>query len=181
MFSQENIDFSKFCVGKRGKSKIFIDYGVKDFYNYYKKTVTFDTFTSKYSQPNTGLIVDEKFYYSIIKEFFKLIAETLLTSPDGIVISPLGTLQVTKRRMDFEKLSQKPGGLKIDYKASKKAGSIVYHLNEHRSFCSYRIGWKRPTNSKLFRAYVFRPTRQNKRKLAQKLINQPTLDFFETS
>lgn len=176
-----SIDFSKFCVGKRGKAKATTDYGIKDFYKYYKKTVTFQTFTSKYSQPSTGLIVDEKKYYEIIKEFFQLTAEKTLKDPDGAYISPLGILQVTKKRMDFEKLSNKPGGLKIDYKTSKEKGMIVYHLNEHRSYCSYRFNWNRPASFKVARAYAFKATRQNKRKLAKTLITDHTTDFFETS
>jgi hypothetical protein len=176
-----SIDFSKFCVGKRGKSKVKTDYGIKDFYKYYKETVTFKTFTSKYSQASTGLIVDEQTYYKIIKEYFKLLAEELLKNPDGIPITPMGILNVTKRRMDFEKLSNTPGGLKIDYKTSKEKGMIVYHLNEHRSYCSYRFGWKRPLGFKFARAYMFKPTRQNKRELAKRLTTDLTLDFFETS
>ena len=124
-----SIDFEKFCKGKRGKSKVITDYGLKDFYKYYQNTVTFKTFTSKYGQPSTGLIVDKDIYYKIIKEYFKLLSERLLKDPDGVRIIPLGILQITKRRMDFEKLSNKPGGLKIDYKTSKEKGMIVYQLN----------------------------------------------------
>lgn len=175
------IDFSKFCVGKRGKVKVATDYGLKDFYNHYKKTVTFKTFTSKYSQSSTGLIVDQKTYYKIIKEYFKLVAEKLLNDPSGVNIPPIGILQIKKKRMDFEKLSNTPGGLKIDWKTSKEKGMIVYYLNEHRSYCSYRFSWNRPGSFKLLRAYTFKATRTNKRTLAKKLINELTLDFFETS
>lgn len=181
MFEQSHIDFSKFCVGKKGKSKYNTDFGIEDFYKYYSKTVTFETFTSAYSNPSTGLIVNKSLYKKILKEYFDLLADKLLSDPDGILMSPLGFLQVTKKRMDFEKLSTKPGGLKIDYKASKEAGRIVYHLNEHRSYCAYRIGWQRPMNSKIFRLYNFKPTRQLKRRLAKILITDPTKDFFETS
>lgn len=176
-----SIDFSKFCVGKRGKSKVATDYGLKDFYNYYQKTVNFKTFTSKYSQPSTGLIVDKETYYKIVKEYFKLISEKLLKDPDGVSIFPMGVLQVTKKRMDFEKLANTPGGLKIDYKTSKEKGMIVYHLNEHRSYCSYRFNWRKPGAVKVTKAYAFRATRQNKRLLAHKLTSDLTLDFFETS
>lgn len=175
------IDFEKFCVGKRGKSKVITDYGLKDFYKYYQKTVTFQSFSSKYSQPSTGLIVSKETYYKIIKEYFSLIANKIMTQPDGVRISPMGILQVTKKRMDFEKLSNKPGGLKIDYKTSKEKGMIVYYLNEHRSYCAYRFYWHKPAGNKITRAYVFKPTRQNKRALAKSLINNLTLDFFETS
>lgn len=176
-----SIDFNTFCVGKRGKSRIPTDYGLKDFYKYYKKAVNFKTFSSKYSEPSKGIIVDEKTYIKIIKEYFQLLAQKMLSDPDGVTILPLGNLKVVKKRMDFEKLSNKPGGLKIDYKTSKEKGMIVYHLNEHRSYCSYRISWGRPNNTRASRAYNFLPTRQNKRKLASKLISEPTLDFFETS
>lgn len=176
-----SIDFSKFCVGKRGKAKVATDYGLKDYYKYYKKTVNFKTFTSKYSHPSTGLVVDEKTYYKILKEFFQLVSEKIQKDPDGARIAPLGIIQITKKRMDFEKLANKPGGLKIDYKTSKEKGMIVYHLNEHRSYCSYRFSWSRPPSFKIARAYAFKATRQNKRKLAKSLINDLTVDFFETS
>lgn len=175
-----SIDFNKFCVGKRGKSKIKADYGLKDFYKFYKAKVNFEKFSSKYSSPSTGVIVDQATYYKIIKEYFSLLAEKLLSDPDGVSIFPMGNLITVKKKMDFEKLSAKPGGLKIDYKTSKEKGMIVYHLNEHRSYCSYRIHWGRPGNTKASRAYNFRMTRQNKRELAKRLFNDMTLDFFET-
>lgn len=176
-----SIDFSKFCIGKRGKSKVITDYGLQDFYKYYQKTVTFDTFSSKYSQPSTGLIVEKEIYFQIIKEYFKLLAQKLMKDPSGVRIAPLGILQIAKKRMDFEKLSNKPGGLKIDYKTSKEKGQIVYYLNEHRSYCAYRFQWQRPMSFKIARAYTFKATRQNKRTLAKLLITDLTLDFFETS
>jgi len=176
-----SIDFEKFCVGKRGKSKVITDYGLQDFYKYYQKTVSFDSFTSKYSQPSTGLVVSKEVYYQIIKEYFKLLSEQLLKDPLGARVAPIGIFRVAKKKMDFNKLSNKPGGLKIDYKTSKAQGKIVYYLNEHRSYCSYRFEWLRPMAFKIARAYTFKATRQNKRALAKLLINDFTLDFFETS
>ena len=176
-----SIDFSKFCVGKRSKSKVLTDYGLKDYYKYYKKTVNFKAFASKYSQPTNNLVVDSSTYYKIIKEYFQLVSEKVLKDPGGVHLTPLGTLKITKKRMDFEKLMNKPGGLKIDYKTSKEKNMIVYHLNEHRSYCAYRFQWVRPVSFKAARAYNFKATRQNKRSLAKILITDLTVDFFETS
>jgi hypothetical protein len=173
------IDYERFCVGKRGKAKIKTDYGIYDFYKYYSKTVTFQSFTSKYSNPSTGLIVDEALYRKIIKDYFLLIAKKLLTSPYGASIFPVGTLRVVKYKMNFKKLSDTPGGLKIDFKLSKEKKQIVYHTNDHRSNCSYRVEWSRNRGHVLLRCFYFRTTRQNKRTLAQLLLKDLTIDFFE--
>ena len=173
------MDFNKFCVGRRGKNKVVTDYGISDFYKYYKKSTQFEKFSSKYSEDSSNLIADKETYYKIIKEYFKLLAEKLLTDPDGVTIKPLGNLYVGKKRMDFEQLASKPGGLKIDWKTSKEKGIIVYYLNEHRSYCAYRFSWTRPQSFGIARLYTFKATRQNKRTLAKRLINDLTLDFFE--
>ncbi len=174
-----HIDFNKFCVSKRGPGKHLIDFGVSDYYKYYKKTVSFRSSASKYGSKDPDIIIEEKLYKKIIRDFFSLVARDLMFKAQIVKIPLLGEFSIRKKKMDFKLLSEKKSGLKIDYKKSKEAKTIVYHLNEHRNNCSYKFLWNKMRSNLHHNFYYFAPTRQNKRLLAQTLLTDKKIDFFE--
>lgn len=174
------IDFNTFCVGKRGKNKWRVDYGMKDYYKYYAKTVTFSSVSkSKYFKGTNPPIVDERLYRQIVKDYFSIIARDVIFKSKVVRIPLFGHLSVRKRKMNFSFLSEKQGGLKIDFKKSKEAGKIVHHLNEHRNNYSYGFKWERILSSHFQKFYYLSITRTNKRLLAQTLLNNKNIDYFE--
>ena len=68
--------------------------------------------------------------------------------------------------------------LRIDWEATKKANTKVYHLNEHRAGHRYRFYWEKVPVSNIS-VYSFIACRKNKRRLAEILKTQPTIDYFE--
>lgn len=176
------IDFSTFCVGKRGKNKWKVNYGIKDYYKYYTKTVSFKSISSsKYFKGTNPPIVDEKLYRQIVKDYFSMIARDTIFKSKVVKLPLFGHLAVKKRKMNFSFLSEKQGGLKIDFKKSKEAGKIVHHLNEHRNNYSYGFKWYRAANSLFQPFYYLSITRTNKRLLAQTLLTNKSIDYYELS
>lgn len=173
------IDFDKFCVGKRGLGKSNADFGINDYYKYYKNTISSSSFASKYRSTLADNIVDEKTYKKILRDYFSLITQKVIMESQVVKIPLLGEFSIRKKKMDFTELSSRTSGLKIDYKRSKEARTIVHFTNEHRDNHSYRFFWQKPKTSTRLLMYTFRPNRQNKRLLAQILKNNMSIDYYE--
>ncbi len=172
-------NFDRFCVTKRGKAKFKIHYGINDYFKFYKKIVTFESFTSKYALAETGLVVDIEMYKKVLKDFCELLSNKIITDPMPISIPFLGTLSVRKRKMHFRKLAE-GRHLRIDYKTSKELNKLVYFTNDHRDNYFYKIHWQRPKkHSREFIFYQLRFLRKTKRTLAKKLLTDTKIDFFE--
>lgn len=170
------MQIDKFCTGKRGKALYKLDAGLADYYNYYKQKNTFTSEASKFSPSKKSLVVDSKLYKQIVKDYFLLLSQELITNPEGISISPLGLLRIRKRKMSFQELTN-IRKLKIDWRASKDSGSLVYHTNEHSNHHFYWTSWSKNPRYIFLPMYVFVANRLNiKRKT--KPVLQSKIDFY---
>lgn len=174
------IDFEKFCRKPKGsKSRYTIDFSLDNYYDYYCATVTYDNFTTKFSKSSTGLIVtDKKQYKNIIKDMIILIVKKLLSNPDSLSLPGLGLFKIEKIKMGFKALAAKKK-LKIDYKKSKEAKQIVYHLNEHSNGYYYAIKWYRNTKQNKFLFYYnLRVQQKVKKNLGKQIKTSQYTDFY---
>lgn len=142
-------------------------YTIPSFYNYYLSNIEKDT---AYDIPYTT-------YRKIVTEYFKYLRDELLEKGRRVRIPcRLGYIQIVKHLPKYwDKRS-----LRLDYKATKEQGKIVYLLNEHSNFYKYRCYWDKSdmlTNNKT--QYQLVLTRTNKRHLAQ-LIKNKIMDYEET-
>lgn len=192
---KKQIDYSTFCVAKRGKVKYLTGFGLHDYYKYYQKTVPFKSkFSSKFKEHDlSNLIVSEKLYKQILRDFFHLVAEKMIMESKVIRLPHLGRIRVQKKKMNFAVLTensvhppdpQTPSSrLKIDYKASKEAKALVYFTNDHRNNYSYKFSWARPANKGIeglkYLLFTFRMSRTNKRLLAHILKTNKKIDYYE--
>lgn len=99
----------------------------------------------------------------------KTILETLQDAADGFKMpSGLGYIRIGKYRPK----SYTSKSLSVDYKASKKYGKRIYHLNEHSNGYKYRLFWsKQPYTFSDRYKYQLVFLRANKRRLAQLIFN----------
>jgi len=173
---------------KRGKNKIKPDYGIKDFFNYYKDNA---------KEP----ILDYNKFVSIWKDCSHAISKLIIyRNLDFSIPARLGNLQIRKLK---SKVFLNPDGslnknkLAINYKASwekwikeypnltneeiakLKDKKPVYHLNEHTD--GYRVKWvwdKFTATIKNQSIYSLKMTRQNKQELSKAIKNYKT-DYYE--
>ena len=97
-------------------------------------------------------------YRSIVTEYFQYLRDELIEKGK----------RVRDRR-----------SLRLDYKATKEQGKLVYLLNEHSNFYKYRCHWDKQdilTSNKTW--YQLQLTRTNKRHLAS-LIKNKIMDYEE--
>lgn len=156
------------------KERIICDYGMMDYYFYYRKSVRFSKFDTKYSR-ESNLIVDRKTYVRIINALHKKIVQRAL---DGEIVHlphNFGVLSIRKKKMNFSAKHL----LKIDYAHYKKTGEKIFHLNENRNYYKYFWHWKKfaahiPTRT----FYRLRTTRFCTRTLSSILQNTDK-DYYE--
>ena len=150
----------------RGKGVVGSTLGLRD---------SFKDFNKKQAAGNP-FSVDYKTYRSVCEEFNKKVVEDILYEAGEFKLPyRLGEIRIQKKKMLFE-----TSKMKIDWKATKEAGLIVYHMNDHRDNYRYRWYWKKKNvivqNKTL---YSFIPSRANKRELAKLLKTEKSIDYFE--
>ena len=127
---------------------------------------------SEYVEDNPLYQVEYRVFRDIINDYFKYLRDELIENGKEV---RMGTIQIVKHKpKEYTGKS-----LRIDYAESKKAGKIIYHLNEHSNFYKYRVYWNKqnmitPNKTK----YQLVMTRDNKRHLAQ-IIKNHIRDYRE--
>ena len=131
---------------------------------------------SKYVEDNPLYQVEYRVFRDIINDYFKYLRDELIENGKEVKLPcRMGTIQIVKHKpKEYTGKS-----LRIDYAESKKAGKIIYHLNEHSNFYKYRVYWNKqnmitPNKTK----YQLVMTRDNKRHLAQ-IIKNHIRDYRE--
>lgn len=119
----------------------------------------------EYVEDNPLYQVEYRVFRDIINDYFKYLRDELIENGKEVKLPcRMGTIQIVKHKpKEYTGKS-----LRIDYAESKKAGKVIYHLNEHSNFYKYRIYWNKqnmitPNKTK----YQLVMTRDNKRHLAQ--------------
>lgn len=134
-------------------------YTMTDFYDSYKQ----------YIEQGTQYDVDINTYKAVLVDYFKYLRDQIIQECKEVKLPcRLGTLQVIKHQpKEFTGKS-----LRWDWKATRETGKPVYLLNEHSDYYKYRFHWSKKgcllTNKG---KYQFIACRQNKRDLAQIIIN----------
>lgn len=131
---------------------------------------------SEYVEDNPLYQVEYRVFRDIINDYFKYLRDELIENGKEVKLPcRMGTIQIVKHKpKEYTGKS-----LRIDYAESKKAGKIIYHLNEHSNFYKYRVYWNKqnmitPNKTK----YQLVMTRDNKRHLAQ-IIKNHIRDYRE--
>lgn len=141
-------------------------YTIASFYNDYLDNIEKDTvYDINYTK-----------YRAIVTDYFKHLRQRLIEEGKRIKLPyRMGTVQIVKSRpKHLDKRS-----LRIDYKATKETGKLIFLLNEHSDFFKYRAFYSKlemmvPNKSK----YQLTLTRANKRRLAA-LIKSREMDYEE--
>ena len=141
-------------------------YTIASFYNDYLDNIEKDTvYDINYTK-----------YRAIVTDYFKYLQQRLIEEGKRIKLPyRMGTVQIIKSRpKHLDKRS-----LRIDYKATKETGKLIFLLNEHSDFFKYRAFYSKlemmvPNKSK----YQLTLTRANKRRLAA-LIKSREMDYEE--
>ena len=141
-------------------------YTIASFYNDYLDNIEKDTvYDINYTK-----------YRAIVTDYFKYLRQRLIEEGKRIKLPyRMGTVQIIKSRpKHLDKRS-----LRIDYKATKETGKLIFLLNEHSDFFKYRAFYSKlemmvPNKSK----YQLTLTRANKRRLAA-LIKSREMDYEE--
>ena len=126
--------------------------------------------------PGSLFYIDYKTYRLVCEEFNKMTIDDILTNTGEFKVPyRLGEIRIQKRKMKFD-----TSKMKVDWQATKKAGTRVYHLNDHRDNYRYRWYWRKKNvivqNKTL---YSFIASRANKRELARLLKTDKSIDYFE--
>lgn len=141
-------------------------YTIPSFYNYYLDSIEEDTI---YDIPYSV-------YRSIVTEYFQYLRDELIEKGKRVRIpNRLGYVQIVKHLPKYWDRRS----LRLDYKATKEQGKLVYLLNEHSNFYKYRCHWDKQdilTSNKTW--YQLQLTRTNKRHLAS-LIKNKIMDYEE--
>ena len=171
----------------RGKNRIKPDYGIKDFYRYYKN--------------NADNPLPYKTFVSIWKEAAKAIMRLVIyRNHDFSVPARLGSFGIRKLKVKIqvsEDGTVNKNNLAVDYKASwkkwmeqypgKTAKEIakipgkkpVYHLNKHTDGYRFKFIWDKFTcNVKNQSLYSLKITRTNKQELV-KAVKKFKTDYYE--
>ena len=140
------------------------------------KAYTGHNFYDSYLEYNPLYQVEYRVFRDIINDYFKYLRDELIENGKEVKLPcRMGTIQIVKHKpKEYTGKS-----LRIDYAESKKAGKVIYHLNEHSNFYKYRIYWNKqnmitPNKTK----YQLVMTRDNKRHLAQ-IIKNHIRDYRE--
>lgn len=141
-------------------------YTIASFYNDYLDSIERDTVYD----------IDYTKYRNIVTDYFQHLRQKLIEEGKRIKLPyRMGSVQIVKSRpKHLDKRS-----LRIDYKATKETGKLVFLLNEHSDFFKYRAFYSKldmvvPNKSK----YQLVLTRANKRRLAE-IIKSREMDYEE--
>ena len=94
----------------------------------------------EYVEDNPLYQVEYRVFRDIINDYFKYLRDELIENGKEVKLPcRMGTIQIVKHKpKEYTGKS-----LRIDYAESKKAGKVIYHLNEHSNFYKYRIYWNK--------------------------------------
>lgn len=153
-----------FKTGKKGKNKLKVDVGIKQFYNEYKR----------YAELKNLQTISYDTYSKILFDFNKSVAAKIASECITYKIPyKLGLLGVIKFHQSFSQDNKHR--FAVDWKKSKELGFIVYHENSER----YMWRWdKSYTRFKGKKYYAFKATKQNKLLITQAIRKNPKLDFY---
>lgn len=143
-----------------------VSYTIPSFYLDYKQGIEAD---SVYD-------VDYPKYRAIVTDYFKYLRDRLIEESRRVRLPyRMGIVQIIKHRpKHWDSRS-----LRIDYKASKDLGKVVYLDNMHSDFYKMRLYWsKLDMIARNQSKYQIVLTRANKRRLAQ-CIKQKLHDYEE--
>ena len=153
-------------IKPRGKGIIGKTFCLKDSFKEFDKGQAYQSM----------FVVDYKTYRAVCEEFNKkTVDKILLESGEFLLPYRLGEIRIQKKKMQFDTAK-----MKIDWKATREAGTRVYHMNDHRDNYRYRWYWKKKNvivQNKTM--YSFIASRANKRELARLLKTSKSIDYFE--
>ncbi len=167
---------------KKGQRKYLIDYGIKDYYKFYKIHADSYVTKSKYDTEEYQFknpIVEYKEFTSILREFFSIMSNEIMQNNEEFKIPyKFGSISIKKFKPKVY-TKRSTIGLPIDWAASKKLGKKVYFTNDNRDGFVYRWKWTKQYKSmRSVNWYKFISCRANKRALAV-VLKDKTKDFLE--
>jgi hypothetical protein len=149
-----------------------------------------DTYNNYKNKSKNPLPYSE--YCIILSEFNKLLIHYILNESCEVKLPHhLGYIRVRKYKVNVGKyLSNQGSRLPVDWVATKElwetnikakeAKKLVLHMNEHRLGYTYKIFWgKDRANVRNKTGYYLKPARAFKRELANILINNPEIEYYE--
>jgi len=173
---------------KRGKNRIKPDYGIRDFFKYYKDNakepiIDYKKFVAIWkdcAEVIVRLIVYRNLDFSIPARMGNLQIRKIKSK---VFLNPDGSLNKNKMAVDYkaswEKWRKEYPDLTIEEIAKLKNKKPVYHLNEHTD--GYRVKWvwdKFTCTVKNQSIYSLKMTRQNKQEVSKAIKNYKT-DYYE--
>lgn len=165
----------------RGNNRYIMDYGIADIYKYYK---------SKSDKP-----ISASLFSKIIREHNEIISEEIIFGNfEYKMPGRLGDIRIKKNKIQVKidndgKVDK--SRLRPDWKAtndlwdrdeeSRDNKKLIYHLNPHNNGYNCRWFWSKVTcNVPNQKAYALLPTRYNKRKLAEALLDEDCkVNYYE--
>lgn len=137
---------------------------LKDFYNLYCSKSE-----KKGRQP-----IDYKTFSSVMKDFNLLLRDKIVYKSERVMLPyKMGELYIRKFEVNYD--PEKQYAWKVNYKASKEAGTRIYHGEP------FGYGWKwnkSPVRLKGKRYYSFKPCRKASRLIADAVKNK-NVDYYK--
>jgi len=155
--------------------KYITDYGIQDYFKYYKDHADSWTLKSKFDLQEYEFgnpIVNKQTYRKILFEYYDTCTKEVLYNNESIHLTNLGTISILKSK---PKMYNQEGKIKlpVDWKLTRELGKKVYFTNDDRDGYVYKWTWARKNmKSRSLSWYKFLPTRKNKRELTQVLKNK---------
>ncbi len=163
---------------KRGE-RIVCEYGIRDCYKFYKKTVTYKKFNTRYADPARSLIVEQDLYLKICKDALKMIRSDMIYKSKSITLPYLNDIFIFKKKLSIKGLRQRTPS-NVDWVKTREYGKKVLMFNEDRDYHVYRIKWNKYSVKIPFRScYAFIPARDFKREVAKALKGSKSIDYPE--
>lgn len=175
---------------KRGKQKIETHYGMKDFYNYYKKNtenpISYADFTSLHQEINESIVtsvIEQNYIHTFPCKVGKLRIKKYKAK---IKVHDDGTFEWKALKIDYQK-TWKYWREKYPEKTDQEILTIpnkarVYHMNQHTNGYRYKYVWDKSVAIFKGKSVVtFKPVRTVSRALAAwlKSIQSINIDYFE--
>lgn len=159
--------------------RIVCEYGIRDCYKFYKKTVKYKQFTTKYTTPAKSLIVEIDLYLQICKDALRMIKDDMIYKAKSISLPYLNDIYIFKKKLSILGLRQRTPS-NVDWVKTMQIGKKVLNFNEDRDYHVYRIKWNKygvriPHRS----LYTFIPSRGFKREIAKALKGSKSIDYPE--
>lgn len=125
--------------------------------------------------------VPRKRITKVLKAFVAKLRKYVQQSDEVALPGHMGNIRIRKTISIYTEMppGKRPRNMAIDWKATKKLGKYVYHLNDDRGGCRYRIHWKKPTRLPWMTSYCFIPCRSFKRTTAKILLTDLAREYYE--